>query len=222
MTDEITLDNQWREVVRLTNDLLIERHSDQEMHSKYMMLLNDLRHDKCMGDKIVLGMYRAPASKDRHHNVEGGLTLHLLQMYNAWEILREGIVRRKGELHPCFTEANVWRAILHHDLNKVWRYEFIQHNPWKVDYYELDRPAELLGAMSKSQWIIQSYGIRLSLPLANALICAEGGYSHTRPRAETVFAKVLYLCDELSANVIDRLDTDRFWDSKDGGLNVSV
>lgn len=192
----------------------------QDEMTDYTLLLNDLRHDRHYGDSCILGMYRAPASKDRHHNVEGGLVQHLLQMWELWVDLQR-VFRAHNAQHPLLNDAMVWKGILHHDLNKVWKYRQVKRTDgvWEVDYAR-DTLQDLLGdASNKALYFLMQRRIVLPLPLFNALITSEGGYSRQpRPKAETALAKTLYLLDDMSANVIDRMQTNRFWDSKFGGI----
>lgn len=234
-----SLDENWRQL----NDLSVAIITASAAHSRderiaqddelrYVALFSEIRHDRFVlgkdkdGNAIescLLGMRRAPASKNRHHNVQGGLVMHLLQMWEIWTGLR-GILRDHNAVHPQLNDLNVWRCILHHDLNKIWKYKMVKEAPWEVDYAnEQDRLTTLLGDTNKVLFLLNKHGIKVPIPLHNALITAEGGYStSSRPHAETVLAKVAYLLDELSANVVDRLMTGRFWDSKQGGISEST
>jgi hypothetical protein len=220
------LDNNWNRLIEITSTLIVSGQlssrdamsADDEL-ARYMLLLNDVRHDRMKEDVCLLGMRRAPASKNRHHNVEGGLVRHLLQMWEIW-VGMKAILRDHRAQHPLLNDANVWKCILHHDLNKVWKYRLENGDPWKVDYAsDTDRLTYLLGDVNKVMFLLSKHGIHLSLPLFNGLITAEGGFSLSpRPKTESVLAKMAYLLDEMSANVIDRLQTNRFWDSKEGGI----
>lgn len=224
MNQSQTLLERWNTLSHLTNTVLVQSIADKELSSKYQLLLNGVRHDKTVGEDVFLGLMRAPGSKDRHHDVEGGLVIHLLEMWDSWLLLRNRVI---SKMQPI-TDSLVWRAILHHDLNKVWRYKWITKDKdgnildkWKVDYAEKGEDAlgYLLPSTYKTIGILNRYEIPLPPLLLNALITAEGGFSQgPRPKTETVFAKLVYLLDELSANVFNRLDTGRFWDSLEGGL----
>lgn len=215
-----TPEEQWNELTHLTTQQVIQHSRDGELASRYMLLLNNARNDRMYGDVVMLGMMRAPASKNRHHAFEGGLVAHLLQMWKTWGILRPSIMTQ-WDPHPI-TDSLVWRAILHHDLNKVRCYKLVSTNPWEVDYADInqDRLDGLLGPTHKTIFQLMQANIPLSPILYNALITAEGGFSRDkRPSAETAFAKLLYVLDELSANVFDRLMSGQFWDSKVGGMS---
>lgn len=223
--EEQALELNWNRLMTLTTTLLTETLNDQSECSRYIQMLNDLKNDRCivvrntmpdMREIVVLGMFRAPASKDRHHSVEGGLVLHLLQMWDIWQGFRGVIRDNSKKVDNDLNDKMVWRAILHHDLNKVWRYVMTSNEPWFVDYWDNDTPTKMLRATNKSLWYLNRHGITLPIQLHHALLTAEGGYSSTRPEYTSVFAKVIYLLDEMSANVIDRLDHMRLLDSKDG------
>lgn len=228
---EQTLDANWSRVSELTSTLMSSSgdHSLAALNtrdevSQYNQLFNELRHDRWHGDVCLLGMRRSPGSKNRHHNREGGLVLHLLQMWEIWLGLR-GVLRDQNAQHAQLNDLNVWKCILHHDLNKVWKYRFVarEDGGWEVDYAnDMDRVTSMLGDAHKVVFLLMKHGIKLTIPLHNALITSEGGYSATRPYTETVLAKTAYLLDELSANVVDRLQTNRFWDSKQGGISESA
>ena len=214
------LDEQWQALTYLTSLSITQSRNDTDLASKYVALLNGVRHDRMVNGSRVLGMFYAPASKDRHHAFEGGLVAHLLEMWDCWKLLRHEVMAAPAA-HPI-TDSLVWRAILHHDLNKVWRYKIVMPSPeWEVDYAKGDEDSlgHLLPSTFKTLAILNRFEIPMPPILMNALVTAEGGFSEgPRPRTETVFAKLIYLCDELSANVLNRLAANLFWDSKKGGL----
>lgn len=228
----INIGDNWDAFMHHSNDILIQSFGDRELASKYHAMFYALKHDRFLEDgTIVLGMRRAPGSQRRHHAFEGGLVVHLMEMWRAWVTIRNLLPPNMAMPQSFNTNALVWRAIVHHDLNKVYKYKHIQKDKdgntletWKVDYSGAneDPLGYLLPGTYKSIEILCHHGIPIPPLLLNALITAEGGYSEgPRPQTETVFAKIVYLCDELSANVINRIETDRFWDSKEGGLSVA-
>lgn len=222
-------DLNWSIFWGLCIEQLSEHIRDRDMVSRYLELLNNLRSNHVVRDGddevILLGMHDAPASVSRHHTFQGGLVAHMLEMWDLWKAhIRPIFVKRDQPWN--FTDSDVLRAILHHDLNKVWRYKLsgtdpLLITPWQVSYAnELDRLDRLLGPTNKSLFLLQQRGIKLGPLHYNALLCAAGGYGEIQPRASTVFAKTIYLLDELSANVVNRLDTGKFWDSQHGGGHV--
>jgi hypothetical protein len=213
-----SIEENWWILTSLTETALAQS-TEIGLAEKYLAMLEDLESDRTINGKLMIGMKRAPGSKNRHHCVEGGLVAHLLQMWTLWRGLRT-IISPLAELHALMSDTNIWRAILHHDLNKVRKYALTSIDPWTVEYVKNeDVMSEMLGSPHKVLQILNRHGIRLNIPLHNALITAEGGYSESRPAVDTVLAKIVYLLDELSANVVDRLQTNRFWDSKLGGIS---
>ena len=247
MIKAFELDENWSTVLNITKDQVVENYRDKQMADAYRCMLDELRGDREVDGMILLGMRRAPGSKERHHPMEGGLVKHLLQMWGIWSTLKHTIRQSSGGTwHEQLSDQNVWRAILHHDLNKVWRYKVLPAqirctcgdqtastcsvhgidrgntspaDEWKVDYaQDADRHQAYLTKDMKTLFFLQKHGISISLPLFNALFTAEGGFSRLYPEKETVLAKVVYILDELSAGVVDRLLAGTFWDSKVGGV----
>lgn len=233
-----SLDANWSKMMELTSTLMsssgassLEALNTRDENAQYKLLFNELRHDRVVPGKDregkdvevrLLGMMRAPGSKQRHHNTQGGLVQHLLQMWEVWIDLR-AVLQAHNAFHPQLNDLNVWKCIVHHDLNKVWKYKLVSEDPWAVDYANSqDRLTSLLTDAGKSSFLLNKHGIRLSVPLHNALLTSEGGYGKARPYVETVLSKVAYVLDELSSNVIARLQTGRFWDSKQGGISESA
>lgn len=204
----------WTQLHRLVNNVLSE-----SLAPKYANLLHGLRDDRDSHEGRLLGMYAAPASKDRHHDFQGGLVHHLLEMWKLYEWHRTAF----KDMHMDLTKidpSSVLRAIIHHDLNKVWRYKLIPHETeWLVDYAD-DHVTKLLGSTHKSLHLLMMYHIPLDVVLHNALITAEGGYTKNPPQEMTAFAKLLYFLDDMSANVVSRLHQGRFLDSKRGGMDA--
>jgi hypothetical protein len=207
----------WSRLSELMLRNVIGSFADQSVHASYMMLLNMIRHDRIITlrdrAEVQLGLYRAPGSKDYHHRREGGLIEHMLEMWQLWEAGFKPMLSAFGSNHPAIRDHNVWRAIFHHDLNKVWKYALLTEAEWKVDY-AMDLQSDLLGSSGKILHMLQLHGIRLPPLLINAILASEGGYSADPPRTETSFAKLVYLLDEMSANVVDRVRNKRFWDAK--------
>lgn len=239
-TVEARLEDQWHALRALVSAFIYradatsaDAYRSVGIEDKYHQLLNSVRHDRMVGASCMLGLYRAPGSKDRHHAYEGGLVAHLLEMWSAWKnILRPAIIDSAPT--EFINDSLVLRAIIHHDLNKVHRYRLVSietfmvvHDveqveiPWSVDYgtKNEDPLGHLLPSTHKSLQLLMDAGITLDPLLHNALVTAEGGFTEgKRPRTESVFAKVIYILDELSANVFGRLNPVQFWDSK-GGFN---
>lgn len=240
-TTEARLEDQWQALRSLIGARIFDADAPSatgyrtaELESKYVLLLDTVKHDRYVGESCMLGLYRAPGSKDRHHAYEGGLVAHLLEMWECWMVLRESILYNRPPAE-MLNDSLVLRAIIHHDLNKVHRYRLVNIEgftvtvgdhpeqvpvPWEVEYAKAneDPLGHALTGTSKSLHHIMNAGIPLDTLLLNALITAEGGYMSDRPKTESVFAKLIYILDELSANVFSRLSNGQFWDSKHGGL----
>jgi len=214
---ETQLDLAWSQLTELTRKLIVIQFKDKELGQQYESMLNHVKQDHHVKGEIHLGLRRAPGSKNRHHNYEGGLVDHLLEMWAIWQKLSEVV---KAGRHELLSDSLLWRAILHHDLNKVHRYKLVTEDPWEVEYAE-NMKNSLLSSTHLVLWTLSQHDIRMPAVLHNALIVAEGGFSRDeRPRTESVLAKLVYVLDELSANVVNRLDLQRFWDSKQGGLDA--
>jgi hypothetical protein len=204
-----------------------------DLERRYHVLLDSVKHNWHHGESCMLGLYRAPGSKDRHHAYEGGLVAHLLEMWECWRLLREQIMKNVPPPNGI-NDSLVLRAIIHHDLNKVHRYRLVSVEgvqvidggddqvrvPWAVEYANAneDPLGHVLTSTQKSIHFIMRADIELDPLMHNALITAEGGFMRDRPGTESVFAKLMYILDELSANVFSRLNAEQFWDSKQGGL----
>lgn len=215
------VEQNWLRLQTITAQLTsVSMSQSHDLELLYASLLTYTENDRTVDGRCMLGMKRAPGSHSRHHAHEGGLVCHLLQMWEIWCDLRKIILdHSQRATHPNMTDSYVWRAILHHDLNKVWKYVSVTSDPWMVEYAKNEDPTtSLLGDTHKSLWLLNRATIPLNIPLHNALICAEGGFTKCQPQVETVLAKTVYILDEMSANVIDRLQRNAFWDSKVGGI----
>jgi hypothetical protein len=143
-------------------------------------------------------------------------------MWVLWSHVR-GMIERTGNSLQHLSDAEVLKGIIHHDLNKVHKYKLVSTEPWEVDYAkDVDILTEHLGDTHKSLHLLGMYNISVPLKLHGALVRAEGGFSETKTKAESVFAKVLYILDELSANVISRIDSGRLMNSKREAMNVEI
>lgn len=147
-----------------------------------------------------LGMRRAPAAKEYHHAFEGGLVFHYQEMWNIWKQLfwipKDDVVN----------DQRVLAAIFNHDIHKAYR-TFVQLETkaeWAAEYGK-DATDQLLDNTVKSIWILKEHNVPLDPIQLNALCWAEGGFAERKPRWSTVLAKVAYLLDELSGNVMSRV-----------------
>lgn len=188
--------------------------------TRYYAMLHDLEADapdtikSFKGEDLrLLGMRRAPAAKGNHHAFEGGWCYHILEMLDLWERMRIQVVTPDDHL----TDARILKGIINHDLHKVWRtYGLVSADPWQCVYAE-DNTDKLLEAsirgpqgVFKSLFMLQRHGIQLDEIDFNVVINSEGGFGKTNSYWDTVVAKMVYLLDELSGNVVGRQASGRW------------
>lgn len=189
---------------------LVAIHIPGQDANRYLEMMNGIAEDVSLpNDVLYLGFKRAPAAKGNHHAFEGGLVYHLLEMWSVWEYLREDT-----EFGQYVNNERVLKAIIHHDLHKAFRtYKLIGEEPWATEYG--DDPTDMLMITDvKSMWILMNYGIKLDPEQMNALQWAEGGFASIRPKHCSVLSKLCYLLDEMSGNVIGRIDAKTLIDHR--------
>lgn len=146
------LGENWSRLIHLTNT-----NVQEAAVVNYINMLAALRDDNAqllgLGGTF-LGFRRAPAATKNHHAYEGGLVVHLLEMWDTWLWVR-GMLN-----HPLIHDSRVWRTILHHDLHKAYgTYKLISTDPWKTEYAN-DRSSMLTGPDNvKSLWILNQTGL---------------------------------------------------------------
>jgi len=193
--DRLDIQGNWKELF----DLVIQVMGEPNC-SAYLDLLEELRNDQKDGFVHYLGMERAPAAKRNHHDFEGGLVHHLLDMYTVWQEWRPVI-----EESEHINDGRILRGIINHDLHKGWRtYVLESEDPWRTSYGK-DLSDTLLTWDTKSIFLLMKHKIPMDLEQMNALLLSEGGYSRIKPKETTVLAKILYLMDEMSGNVQVRI-----------------
>lgn len=177
---------------------LVTRKLGGRDREQYLALLEGLRHN--VGD--LLGFERAPAAQMNHHSFEGGLVFHLLEIWDGWLWLKP-----VSYVQDHVDGKNIIQGIINHDLHKAHRtFQMISRSPWKTKYAK-DHTDMNLPNHAKCMWLLNQYGVILSEMQMNALCSAEGGFSEILPKWTSVLAKVLYLLDELSGNVRNRIET---------------
>jgi len=192
------LEENWRQLKHMVHNTI----PDERERNAYLAMLNQLAGDVTEGFVTLLGFKRAPAAKGNHHAFEGGLVYHLLEMWQCWEMIRERAIFKQW-----VSDERVAKAILLHDLHKAYRtFKLVSALPWEVDYAN-DVTDMLLTNDIKTLWLAMAHHLPLDPEQLNALIQAEGGYSPIKPRWTSVLAKVCYLLDEMSGNVINRIDS---------------
>lgn len=203
------LDGNWVKLEGLMREVL----PTARLHG-YQILVDMYEEDNIIPDKnaVFLGFKRAPAAKANHHDFEGGLVYHLLEMWEIWLDIRHFCLAI-----PWVSNQRILEHIINHDLHKAWR-TFMLWNPpgsWKerIDYGK-DLSDEFMTNDFKSLFMLGQAYIVLDVQQMNALMWSEGGFSKNRPREASVLAKVGYILDELSGNVVGRLDKRTFLDRR--------
>lgn len=199
--DQFDLDTQFRGFLYLIQENLGSQAED------YRNLFEFMRDDHVVDGKVLLGLKRAPAAKGNHHALEGGLLLHYTEMWDAWSALRGTIIK----IDDTVNDARVLKGIINHDLHKGYRtYELLSKDPWKAQY-AAEIAEKLLEAdprrpkgVHKTLWLLQKQGVVLDELDYNVILNAEGGWSTTQTYWCSVLAKVCYLLDEMSGNVMGR------------------
>jgi hypothetical protein len=186
--------------------LLIDTFIEEaELKGKYIKMLTELERDQMPEDSKVtfLGFKRAPAARGYHHNFEGGLVYHLIEMWNTWTIWRDSFAL----VDKWFiTNDRILRAIINHDLHKGYATYILKRIlPFETEYGH-HSSKDLLTKDSKSISILSKFGISLDGEMMNALLWAEGGFAIVQPEARPALSVLAYLLDEFSANVVNRIE----------------
>lgn len=194
----IDLHRNYQQLRHLTNLHLTAVEGRRE----YRLLLDMLEDDQTIGANTYLGFRRAPAAKGNHHAFEGGLVQHLLEMWAFWMTL-------KNQLPGSLKDSDVLRAILNHDMHKAYHTFICISTPpaWAVDYADSDSNRLMTDEM-KSLWVLSMYAVPTTPLLVNAICLSHGGYTKDRPKHQSRLAKLVYLLDELSGNVLARPNED--------------
>lgn len=147
-----------------------------------------------------LGFMRAPAAKRNHHAREGGLVEHLLEMWDLWQSIR--CIRLEFYEEKQLSNANMLEAIILHDLEKVETFKLICADPWRVEF---EKTADLVLTPKPLRVveITSRFGILLGELQLHVLFNSEGGYAQAPNKAVSVLAKMAYLLDEMSGNVLE-------------------
>lgn len=189
--------------------LLCLRVMESGVGSLYVGMLNELAADREENGVRFLGFMRAPAAKGNHHAVEGGLVLHLLEMWDVWV--------RMGSVFPLEVSGQidgnlVLQAIINHDLHKG--YMTFSVDEGGAFIYANSTPTQMLSTDMQSIYLLMQAGIKPSMQVLNAHSLAEGGWSKNPPKSASVLSKVCYLLDEMSGNVLNRLQTGKLFDTR--------
>lgn len=190
--------------------LILENVDGTKSYSRhaYLSMVDKIKADQPVttpkGETIYLGLERAPAAKRNHHAYEGGLVAHMLEMWNIWTTLR-GSFQILDPSH--ITNDRVMRGILNHDIHKaVKTFVLVNEDPWQTDYYD-EQDQGMLTDDIKSLQILTQNLVYLDTIQMNTLLWSHGGFSTNPPKQCCALAKLCYLLDELSGNVIEKVRT---------------
>jgi hypothetical protein len=173
----------------------------------WLQLINYVAQDRRtavgVGNYVnYLGMKRAPAAKVNHHAFEGGLVCHMLEMWELWQTFAGAFC---GEV---VDNAKVIKGIILHDLHKGFE-TFVEQklDVWDCKYVKNDQD-NLLTDDNKTLHIvtISGSGVVLTVEETHVVLNSHGGFSKTRTGNETPLAKLVYILDELSGNVWNKVD----------------
>lgn len=170
------------------------------------------------------GLKNAPAGIYVHHAYPGGLVDHLLEMWDIHLVLYNTLLLKDIDAHNHLREAEILETIILHDLHKgycFYRYpnpdeeKIGKATKWAKGYFQRANEDHLMlvGDSGITVWMCQHAGYTVSsLKVLNAVLNAEGGYSKTQTPWQTVLAKYVYVLDEISSNVLARLQKGNVYD----------
>lgn len=180
---------------------LIETEINEPNRTAYLEMTSALIPDQQDGETTYLGLRRAPAAKGNHHDHEGGLLHHYLEMWELWILLA-----RRVESSPELNNERILAAIINHDLHKAYRtFVLKEADPWQTEY-GTDQSDRMMTWETKTIWLLGKHGVQLDELQMNALLWSEGGWAKIQPKWYSVLAKLAYLLDELSGNVLARIE----------------
>ena len=185
---------------------------DESAQNRWLHLFSILTPDqRDAAGNLYAGLLTAPASVAAHHNYTGGLVVHYLEMLETAKTFYE--VKHPQLPALPFEPSEVLIGILIHDIHKAsFNYKVKQDGTGPE--YSTHLSLELLPKNARSQQILAEAGIVLTLQQLNVLYNSEGGYNPERPKQCTPLAKFIYLLDEMSANVYDRIAQNRMYHYK--------
>lgn len=206
---------------------LVSRYLGSKLGQNILSMLDDLQSDETDNGLLYAGFENAPAAVGNHHACKGGLVAHYLEMWNIWQ----GI---KGTLlstilftysdpvigHSRINDSDILIGILIHDLHKArFTFRYTTDEDRSKDKKNLNRefvygshPSNtMLTNNQKTAHILTHYSVDLDLVLLNCLYNSEGGFASERPKDTSILAKIVYVLDELSSNVSDRLSSGKFF-----------
>ena len=173
------------------------------------------------GEEILsLGFKNSPAGSGNHHSYYGGLLTHLLEMWNI-SIDLENVIKNnlylteEGERNwdSYFNQADIFLLIVLHDLHKG--YHTFSSEGITLNSINRGVPFKYIESMSSDSFtnsmlslaLPLSEGIKIPLRIIQAYQHSEGGWSDMKPRQTSVLGKYAYLLDEISGNIISRINS---------------
>ena len=188
-------------LVRL--EKLVERYLPE-----YLNMILGLRYDRVYHPSdVLLGLRRAPAATRRHHSREGGLVEHYLEMWGAYLVMKPMFFKDGSPWNEAETDRRVLKGVINHDLHKAYHYyRLVSEDPWKTEYSKSDTRT-LVTDNHATLFILEKWGIKMDLIDRNILLNSEGGWCEVETKEVASIAKLVYLLDDLSGNVLDRLKT---------------
>lgn len=168
---------------------------------------------KTPGTVELLGFLEAPAAKGNHHATRGGLVVHLLEMWDLHKKFVGVLEAMQEDTSETLNDRDVLTVILAHDLHKgLGMFKVISREPWAVEYTSAP-VARMVPKDVRSITTMAKYKIPLTDDIVNAIMNSEGGWAECKPKWSTVLAKYVYLLDEMSGNVLDRIRTGKILDA---------
>jgi hypothetical protein len=170
-------------------------------------LFDDIAENREWEGVKFAGLKFAPAGKGNHHAFPGGLIDHMIQMwdiYNKWQDC--GLIKAE---QPFCEVQRVLKIIILHDLHKgLFEFSYTDTDGDIAFDYGSHPYKHLMTNDVRSLHMAQQFGISLDALEMNALLNSEGGWSKNPPKYTSVLAKLVYLLDEMSSNVMSRIATE--------------
>lgn len=172
----------------------IEKYINENLKEKVLKLYDEVKDE----------VSHWPASIRYHHNYQGGLEKHTIEVLdNALKIFKlfEQDFRKK-----LVTESDVVLVCFIHDLEKLTKYnnnKNYDRDNWQANVYEFEYNRNKLDAHDSARVvnICAKYGISLSDKQLNALCYHHGGWTKDAGQLHAL-AVLLHMADLMSANVM--------------------
>jgi hypothetical protein len=179
LTEEQLQDN-WEKLLQLIEDMF-----EGERKTRLLEMYKDLE------DRMVV----APASgKEEYHNCHvGGYVEHVLHVVDTARKMEKTYIDCGGFVD--WTEEELVFSALHHDLGKVGdleeEYYIPQDNDWRRktlgEVYTHNTNIDNLRVPDRALWLLQYYGVKVSLIETLSIKLADGMYDEANPYYLKVF-----------------------------------